>query len=70
MMVRRLLSLDYVLYHPDAPWMPTEHEQATALTAVAGAPAQLREYLCQRRRSLVLVILAGLWPTVTTIFDV
>ena len=36
-MLRRLLSLDYVLDHLDAPWLPTEQEKVAALTA-AGVP--------------------------------
>ena len=36
-LLRRLLSLDYVLAHPDLPWLPTEHDKVTALTA-AGIP--------------------------------
>ena len=32
-LLRRLLSLDYVLEHPDAPWLPTEEEKVGALTA-------------------------------------
>ena len=31
---RRLLSLDYVLDHPHAPWLPTEDEKVSALTAL------------------------------------
>ena len=31
--LRRLLSLDYVLEHPDAAWLPTEDEKVNALTA-------------------------------------
>ena len=27
LMLRRLLSLDYVLEHPELPWLPTEQEQ-------------------------------------------
>ncbi len=26
-MLRRLLSLDYVLEHPQLPWLPTEQEK-------------------------------------------
>ena len=38
--LRRLLSLDYVLDHLDAPWLPTEPEKVAALTA-AGVPEQM-----------------------------
>ena len=31
--LRRLLSLDYVLEHPHAAWLPTEDEKVSALTA-------------------------------------
>ncbi len=37
--LRRLLSLDYVLDHVDAPWLPTETEKVAALTG-AGVPKQ------------------------------
>ena len=36
-LVRRLLSLDYVLDHPELPWLATEGEKVSALTA-AGVP--------------------------------
>ncbi len=36
----RLLSLDYVLEHPHAAWLPTEAEKVSALTA-AGIPKQV-----------------------------
>ena len=35
--LRRLLSLDYVIDHLDAPWLPTDDEKAAAFTA-AGVP--------------------------------
>ena len=38
--LRRLLSLDYVLDHLGAPWLPTETEKVEALTA-AGVPAHV-----------------------------
>ena len=38
--LRRLLSLDYVLEHPHAAWLPTEDEKVTALTA-AGIDTEL-----------------------------
>ena len=38
-LLRRLLSLDYVLDHLDQPWLPTEQEKVSALTA-AGVPAE------------------------------
>ena len=38
--LRRLLSLDYVLDHLDAPWLPTEAEKVAALTG-AGVPLQV-----------------------------
>ena len=36
-LLRRLLSLDYVLDHPERPWLATEAEKVTALTT-AGVP--------------------------------
>ena len=33
-LMRRLLSLDYVLEHPDLPWLPTEPEKVGALEAL------------------------------------
>ena len=36
-LLRRLLSLDYVIEHPAEPWLVTEDEKVTALTA-AGVP--------------------------------
>ena len=33
-LVRRLLSLDYVLEHPDLPWLPTEPEKVGAFEAL------------------------------------
>ena len=38
--LRRLLSLDYVLEHPHAAWLPTEDEKVNALTA-AGIDKEL-----------------------------
>ena len=38
--LRRLLSLDYVLDHLDLPWLPTEQEKVAALAA-AGIPEQV-----------------------------
>ena len=38
--LRRLLSLDYVLEHPHAAWLPTEDERVNALTT-AGNPKQV-----------------------------
>ena len=32
--MRRLLSLDYVLEHPDLPWLPTESEKVGAFEAL------------------------------------
>ena len=32
--MRRLLSLDYVLEHPDLPWLPTEPEKVAAFEAL------------------------------------
>ena len=32
--MRRLLSLDYVLEHPDLPWLPTEREKVRAIEAL------------------------------------
>ena len=33
-LVRRLLSLDYVIEHPDLPWLPTEPEKVAAFEAL------------------------------------
>ena len=33
-LMRRLLSLDYVLEHPDLPWLPTESEKVGAFEAL------------------------------------
>ena len=33
-LLRRLLSLDYVLEHPDLPWLPTEPEKVRAFEAL------------------------------------
>ena len=33
-LMRRLLSLDYVLEHPDLPWLPTESEKVAAFEAL------------------------------------
>ena len=33
-LVRRLLSLDYVIEHADQPWLPTEHEKVAAFEAL------------------------------------
>ena len=38
LLARRLLAFDYVLEHRDRPWLPTEDDKVTALTAV-GVPA-------------------------------
>ncbi len=38
--LRRLLALDYVIDHLDAPWLPTDDEKAAAFTA-AGVPKDL-----------------------------
>ena len=38
-LLRRLLSLDYVLEHKAEPWLPTEQEKVAALTA-AGVPEE------------------------------
>ena len=40
-LLRRLLSLDYVLEHLDAPWLPTEAEKVAALTGAGIAPEML-----------------------------
>jgi len=38
--VRRLLSFDYVIEHPDLPWLPTESEKVAAFEAMGiGRPA-------------------------------
>ena len=39
-LLRRLLSLDYVLEHPHAAWLPTEEEKVQALVA-AGIPQKV-----------------------------
>ena len=41
LLVRRLLAFDYVLDHPDRPWLPTEDEKVAALTAVGVPEAAL-----------------------------
>ncbi len=33
-LIRRLLSLDYVIEHADLPWLPTEHEKVSAFEAL------------------------------------
>ena len=33
-LLRRLLSLDYVIEHTDLPWLPTEHEKVSAFEAL------------------------------------
>ena len=33
-LMRLLLSLDYVIEHSDLPWLPTEHEKVGALEAL------------------------------------
>ncbi len=33
-LMRRLLSLDYVLAHPQLPWLPTEPEKVRAVEAL------------------------------------
>ena len=45
--LRRLLSLDYVLEHPHAAWLPTEDEKVTALTAAGIAREVLPRRLYQ-----------------------
>ena len=45
--LRRLLSLDYVLEHPHAAWLPTEYEKVTALTAAGIARELLPRRLYQ-----------------------
>ena len=45
--LRRLLSLDYVLEHPHAAWLPTEDEQVNALTAAGIAEEVLPRRLYQ-----------------------
>ncbi len=46
-MLRRLLSLDYVLEHPHAAWLPTEDERRNALTAAGIAKDVLPRRLYQ-----------------------
>ena len=43
--LRRLLSLDYVLEHPHAAWLPTEAEKVNALEAAGIAKRVLRRRL-------------------------
>ena len=45
--LRRLLSLDYVLEHPHAAWLPTEDEKVNALTAAGIADDVLPRRLYQ-----------------------
>ena len=45
--LRRLLSLDYVLEHPDAAWRPTEDDKVNALTAAGIANDLLPRRLYQ-----------------------
>ena len=45
--LRRLLSLDYVLEHPHAAWLPTEDEKVNALTAAGIAKDVLPRRLYQ-----------------------
>ena len=45
--LRRLLSLDYVLEHPRAAWLPTEDEKVNALTAAGIAKELLPRRLYQ-----------------------
>lgn len=45
--LRRLLTLDYVLEHPDAAWLPTEDEKVNALTAAGIAKDLLPRRLYQ-----------------------
>ncbi len=45
--LRRLLSLDYVLEHPHAAWLPTEDEKVNALTAAGIAEELLPRRLYQ-----------------------
>lgn len=40
-LLRRLLSLDYVIERLDAPWLPTESEKVAALTGAGIAPSML-----------------------------
>ena len=51
---QRLLALDYVLEHRDRPWLPTEDDKVTAVTAV-GVPAAVlpqRVYAGRQGRGL------------------
>ena len=41
LLVRRLLAFDYVVDHPHRPWLPTEDEKVTTLTAVGVPEAAL-----------------------------
>ena len=45
--LRRLLSLDYVLEHPHAAWLPTEDEKVSALAAAGISKQVLRSRLYQ-----------------------
>ena len=54
LLARRLLAFDYVLEHRDRPWLPTEDDKVTALTAV-GVPAAVlpqRVYAGRQGRGL------------------
>ena len=41
LILRRLLAFDYVIDHADRPWLPTEDEKVTALTAAGVSEAAL-----------------------------
>ncbi|MXW72132.1 MAG: hypothetical protein F4Z74_11845 [Acidobacteria bacterium] len=41
LLFRRLLALDYVIEHPDLPWLPTEHEKVARFTALGIPSADL-----------------------------
>ena len=40
-LLRRLLALDYILEHPDLPWLPTESEKLGAFEALGIEPRHL-----------------------------
>ena len=52
-LLRRLLSLDYVLSHPDRPWLATEQDKVAALTA-AGIRDLVRHALRHRPDHIVV----------------
>ena len=58
-LMRRLLSLDYVLDHPRLPWLPTEPEKMAAFEALSVERRQAGRGLMQRTDTWRTVRLAG-----------